>query len=531
MATDKDLRDHAMLVAKDIKAGKATAKTEQAREFMEETPQAVLGVIGLIQQAAGRKKPNQSLVYAYAYMLTCGLEIIRYQTERGQDWAEDLVDNVRCMLELLGTSRAIDPGLMMLLLNCFIEARLEPGDDLTRLLGELTLDHDGDDLPDDLPSDIGVLFDGLVQEVGNNEFQVHDAIAEINRALPPEFRQAMLPQLATAENPVLRDAATLYLLDPSAEVRQSFCQVMIENASPDIVSPAALRRMISLRNWLPERERPRLDAAIKKARQKQVDYASWPTRQVLDIQASNIDGVGAQSIFAIVKDGRKHIIAGLLVKQGVGIQDAWCLRDQTKADVRDFTTEVHARTEAASVDLDFVRLLITHHLAVGLEAGKVPPAGLLDVVEVTGIEMCHPSALTIDELITVLSKDISQEKLGPKAVDEVIQNSSDWLDQFDFMESWFENDALVEEVLDRHPRSKTPGKIKAVIKSVLEPRRVKWAERFLWTSLLMKQQKKAAWQEFFIMGLELHRKRPLAQIPTMHNIAKVTVEAGVNPWF
>ena len=158
---------------------------------------------------------------------------------------------------------------------------------------------------------------------------------------------------------------------------------MIENASPDMISPAALRRMIALRNWLPEKERHRLDAAIKKARQKHVECASWPKRRVLDIQASNIDGVGAQSVFAIIKEGRKHLIASLLVKTGVGIADAWCLRDQSKADILDFSTQVSTQTESVSVNLDFVRLLIMHHLAVGLDAGKVPSAGYRQVDQVS----------------------------------------------------------------------------------------------------------------------------------------------------
>ena len=531
MSTDRDLKAHAKLVAKDLKAGKATANTDRAIEFMGENPDAVLGVIGLIQQASNRKRPNQALVGAYGYMFTSGLEMIRYQTERGQDWAEDLLDDIRDVLWLLAEEGAIDAGLMMLLLNGFIEAQLEPGEDLTRLLGEITLDSARDKLPADVPSDIGSLFDDLVQEAGGNEFQVYDAFAEASQALPPEFRQVMLPQIATAENPVLRDLATLYLLDPSSEVRQSFCQMMIENASPDMISPTALRRMIALRNWVPEKERHRLDAAIKKARQKHIECASWPTRQVLDIQASNIDGVGAQSVFAVIKDGRKHIIASLLVKQGVGIADAWCLRDQSKADILDFSTQVNAQTESIAVDLDFVRLLITHHLAVGLDAGKVPSVGLLDFAEAIGLETCHPSALTVDDLITMLGKDIGSEQLDPEAVDEVVQSSAGWLDQFDFMDSWFENDALVEEVLDKNPRSRTPGKIKAIIKSVLEPRRVKWAERFLWTALWMKQQEKSPWLEFFVVGRELHGNRPLDQIPTMQNIARVTVEAGVSPWF
>ena len=73
MSTDRDLKAHAKLVAKDLKAGKATANTDRAIEFMGENPDAVLGVIGLIQQESNRKKPNQALVGAYVYRL----EIIR----------------------------------------------------------------------------------------------------------------------------------------------------------------------------------------------------------------------------------------------------------------------------------------------------------------------------------------------------------------------------------------------------------------------------------------------------------------------
>ncbi|MGI9487491.1 MAG: hypothetical protein ACR2RF_16755 [Geminicoccaceae bacterium] len=531
MLTESKLRAHARLVAKDIKAGKATTHSDLARDLMEENPDAVLGVIGLIQQTASRKKPNQALIHAYGYMFTVGLEMLRYQIERGQEWAEDLLDDIRDVLCLLAEDGIVDPGLLMLLLNGFIEAQLDPGEDLTQLIGEITLEEAKYEQPTDMPSDIGVLFEGLVQEVGDNPFQIYDVFAEASRALPLEFRQGMLPQIATAENPILRDVATLYLLDPSSEVRQSFCQAMAANASPDVISPTALRRMIAVRNWLPEKERHHLDAAIKKARQMHVDCGSWPKRRVLDIQASNIDGVGAQSVFAVIKDGPKHIIASLLVKKAVGIADAWCLRDQSKAEVLDFFTQIQAQTESVAVDLGFVRALIMHHLAVGVDAGKAPSVGLLEFVEATGIETCHPEALSVDDLITKMAKDIGPEVLDPKAVDELVRGSTDWLNRYDFMDSWFENDALVEEVLDQSPRSRMPGKIKAITTSVLEPRRTKWAERFLWTALWMKQQGDSPWQDFFVMGRELHRSRPLAQIPIMQDIAKVTVEAAGNPWF
>lgn len=68
------------------------------------------------------------------------------------------------------------------------------------------------------------------------------------------------------------------------------------------------------------------------------ECASWPARQVLDIQASNIDGVGAQSVFGVINEGRTHIFASLLAKERGGIADAWRLRDQSKADISDFSS-------------------------------------------------------------------------------------------------------------------------------------------------------------------------------------------------
>ena len=74
--------------------------------------------------------------------------------------------------------------------------------------------------------------------------------------------------------------------------------------------------------------------------------------------------------------------------------------------------------------------------------------------------------------------------------------------------------------------------INAIINSVLEPRRMKWAERFLWTALWLKQQQEdSPWPAFFVVGRELHRDRPLAQIPAMQSVAEATVEDGTNPWF
>ncbi len=90
MSIHDDIKAHAKFLAKDVKAGKASARFDRARDFMGDAPDAVLGVIDLVHREANRKKPNEAMIQAYVYMFAAGLEEIRYQVDRGKDWAEVL---------------------------------------------------------------------------------------------------------------------------------------------------------------------------------------------------------------------------------------------------------------------------------------------------------------------------------------------------------------------------------------------------------------------------------------------------------
>lgn len=532
MSLHAELKSRAKLMAKDVKAGKATAYSQQARDFMEINPDAVLGVVDLIHREANRKKPNDELIQAYGFMFFSGMELLRYQMERQHEWAEELVDAVRELLILLAEGRVIPPFVLMLLLNGFIEAKLDPREALTDLLGEVAFEHSAD-APDHDPADLSSLLESIVESVGGNEFEVYAALAETSQALPPEIRQAMMDQIVRSDNPVLRDVGVLYLLDPAPEVRRTVCQTISQHGSPSMISPTALRRIIALCNWLPEDERHHLDAAIKTARQKQVDCASWPQRKIEEILASNMDGAGAQSVFAVVKEGRKHVIASLLVKQDVGIADAWCLREQSKADVKSFIGHIRNETTSIPVDMGFLNALVPHYLAVGRKAGKAPTPGFLDFVESIGIEKWQPSEIAVDSLLSLLEKNADPSRIGEKGVTEVLNGTNTWFGESGFAESWFEDDAEVDAVLSANLRSKTPIKIEAIIKSILEPRRTKWAERFLWTAFWLKQKQDllSPWTEFFIVGRELHKGRPIKDIPVVRDIAEVTVIAATATGF
>ena len=67
------------------------------------------------------------------------------------------------------------------------------------------------------------------------------------------------------------------------------------------VTPIMLRRMITMRNWLPENSRAALDAAIATARRKGVSPAQWDNievRELVPTAIAAIDGNGALSKFS-----------------------------------------------------------------------------------------------------------------------------------------------------------------------------------------------------------------------------------------
>ena len=240
-----------------------------------------------------------------------------------------------------------------------------------------------------------------------------------------------------------------------------------------------------------------------------------------------MDGAGAQSIFAVVKSGRKHTVGCLMVKETVGVADAWCLPHQSKADVDDLLGRIEMEVDSLPVSIDFLWTLIAHHLAVGLRLGSVPPPGFLQFVETVGSEPWQPSERTAGDLIANLESEAGGPSLGPDAINGIVAASGHWVDSFDFMTSWFEDDAEVRGVLSRRPRSRSKTKADAVVAAILEPRRDKWASRFLWTALWMKERRDllTPWIDLFVVGRELHRGRPVADIPVMRSIAGVTVAA------
>jgi hypothetical protein len=316
-----------------------------------------------------------------------------------------------------------------------------------------------------------------------------------------------------------------WLLDASGEVRNALASALEHTARHGAVSGTMLRRMIALRNWLPEASRPALDRAIQACRRKGVECAPWSQPQVREVLASGIDGAGAQSLFVLAGEGRRNAIGCLLVKSGVGVRDAWARHELDRSEVEEFLDQVASGVEVFPVSLDYVRIAAAHFLGVNLASGVMPPFAMLDFAETAGLQALQPEAMPLDRILGLLGAGADPNLSQPETVTELLESSRDLPDEFGFLDSWFEDGPEVEQLLAGKRVSR--AKRVALVRDTLLPKHVeKWAERLAWTALALRHSEdEEPWQEFFVSAREVLAGRPLAEVPLMAHVAELTVDA------
>ena len=114
---------------------------------------------------------------------------------------------------------------------------------------------------------------------------------------------------------------------------------------------------------------------------KGVQPAQWEQRPDLALRASPIDGSGAQSMLFASRSGRSGLFAGLLLKQGFGIRDAWCHRDTPRREIASMVAEVQRKVVVPEVERSYIDLAVQHGIALGVAANNLPDPALLEIAE------------------------------------------------------------------------------------------------------------------------------------------------------
>jgi hypothetical protein len=517
------LHRYAAWLARQLEKQQPPDFDNELLNYLDSHPEYVMESLqGLVKRLQAGMAYSDSLVRAYLFLLTIQLEHIRYQVDRHYDWAQDLIAQFQQkVIDLVHTGELPDTMLVHIT-TALREAKLEVAPQLFTAMEETIEAHS---LQQGEIPDMNKLLASLAKEIEGDEFDATSALTQFTYAMPVQDRIAMAAAMLSSHLPTLQNAVPLLVLDGRKEMRQGVARLLLEAAKT--LTPAGLRRLITIRSWLPAKERPLIDKVVKAARQKGIDCAQWPPGENAEIQGTEVDGSGAQGFMIVSKVGRKYRLSSVLVRLRSGIIDAWGSKElQAKRILNQQLGTATEQTHLRVVSRAYLDRAVQHHLDVGCQNGQVPPLGLLEVAEVLGAAEWHPDGLDVQATIDHLFQELPEAFRRPTTITQCLRHSNRWGAYSGITESWFEDDQAVANLLANSRSHRLDTLIGQVLTEVLEPRRAKWTEQLLWTALWFKDVSgpdDRLWVNFLLVARALLQGQSLKEIPLFAEIAGKTV--------
>jgi hypothetical protein len=527
-ATKSELIRLARLAQKDISRGRLSKNAQQAVEVLADYQNPAMELLALTLKGATKdtkEQSDKSLLDSFGFLFGQSLESLRFDIESGYRTASELAEGIRKQLVIASRTKNHDPAVLLFLVQCFGTAKLGLGEELRsvveHMLEELG-EANGGDLNAADPADLFGLVADLVKQAEGDSFALRSLLAESCEGVPDEHRAVMATAFLFSEEPAAVEASIAWLLDPAPSVRQALANALEDAARKDKVTATMLRRMITMRNWLPENSRAALDAAIATSRRKGVSPAQWDKVEVRQLTCTGVDGSGAIGILAHCRDKRKNILGSLVLKQGIGVRDAWARGGMTTKEIDEAFFEASLMDQFV-IPTDVIQNTVGHFLAVGHQTDSMPPFGLLQFLEAIGVSAVRPELISATSLLEMIQNG---RTLSTSIIEEMLAEGSDLGDDYFFLDSWFEVGDEVDAVLIGNDVA-TKERAALVMERVLEPRREWWTQAAAWAAYILSQAgSDERWQEFYSAALAMTQKRALHEISLMRTVAKQTVMAS-----
>ena len=518
-ATKAEIIRLAQLAKKEIASGCVSTHALRAVDILADYSNAAFELLELALDEAAKERPDKALVDSFSFLFGQALENLRFKIEAGYKTASDIAERVRKRLVAASQSGAFDPSAMLFLIQSFGAAKLDLGEKLQDVVEHLIEQVGEGNAAISGPADLSDLVAELVKKVNGDAFALFTRMEENSVGVPDENRAAMAMALLFSGEATAAEVSIGWLLDPAKSVQKFVANALGDAARKAKVTPVMLRRMITMRNWLPADSRPPLDAAIAAARRKGVSPAQWDEVEVRQLITTGVDGSGAIGVLAHCRNKRKTVFGSLLLKHGFGVRDAWAQEGVMQKELDGMFPEA-ALIGQFTISPDFLQSAIGHFLALGHRTGAMPPFGLLHFLEAVGVSSVQPELISGAAL---LDKIEDGRTIGAAAFERLLADGFELAGDYYFVESWLEAGDAVDAVLtgNRQARKKREA---IVLEKVLEPRREWWAQAAAWTAyILYRAENDERWQEFYAAALAMLQGRALAEIPLLHMVAEQTV--------
>jgi hypothetical protein len=511
---------YARKIAAALTKGRIPTQDAELEDFIHGDGALVFETLeGFVESATSQGDCDSPLVHGYLFLLQGQLQNLRFQRDRRYDVAIGMIENFQRTVADHARAGHLSGPALSLVMSTLHQAGIEVSPDLKATIA-VTIETPPEALG---TADLIGLLDSIVEGCAGDAFQIASSLAEAGHGMPAEIRANLAAGLAASPSATARESAVLMLLDPEPSIRQAVIAAF--TSRPASLSPVSVRRLIAMRNWRPESERTQIDDIVRAARAKGIECAAIKPGKVDAILARGVDGAGAQSGLVVSRTERRKSLSSILFKHG--LREAWTAPPQTERELGGILAQTADDIVLLTVSRGYLDRIVCHNIQVGLDVGMLPPTGLLQVAEILGADW-HPNRLNWHEALAALLKAVPATQLEPGAVAKTLKSSDEWAVVPRLTDAWFEDDQDVTRLIGAAPRRNARKQADFVLQSVIERRRNRWAELFLWISLWLREaapEDKAPWQEFAILADAIAKGRDLDEIPLMHLIAISTVMA------
>lgn len=454
--------------------------------------------------------------------LQAGLE---HENKQSEKYLQQLMNQLAIIIR----SKKHPLSYWLSALNAFYEVHVELSPELKEAYFDLA-NEEGENTFIDEKTHLSSIRDLLLELSDLSVFDIAENFFAQSYAMPSEFFVDLVIDLYNIEEG--QEVALLTLLHPKKEVRDLVVSTL-DNLMPHItLSPISLSRLQQIKYWYPSYLWSTFEQWIKLQRMKGVIFhREKKFLNIKALKATEVDGGGTQGIFIQLKKGQKYRLCGLLLKQKHGIKDAWITPFLTKDDVGHYYQEAFDETiSLRPIDLDYLSLMTEHFLAEMLEQGDIPNLHLLEIQELIGKPFI-PKKLDIDEQIEKLSVLITP--FTSHTLEDSLRRSQQWLKKIAFTDSWFLENARIDQLVNRSSNfidgikiCEVDDAILAIFKEEMEPNRHQWLFHFLWTALWLKVKQRAnshQWQDCFMIAYAIHSGTPLQHLPLLREICRESI--------
>ncbi|MFA7059271.1 MAG: hypothetical protein WC156_00450 [Pedobacter sp.] len=507
------------------------ALQDELRRYLLDHDTFALEISALLVELFSVSSYDDDRVDAALRVLYDILEILRVELERGRSGSTERIERLQNTMAQKIYVECGDANLCAAVSHVLLQSRVE----LLPVLHDansqrLLLDAHSTELRDTPPEEI---MDGLfksVEEMGvNSPFEALENMLQILALGDPEMQTALCGRMLNAKSALVRDVAALMILHPMPDVRQGVSHLLAADSSN--ITPETLRRLIITRNWFQEDIRKNIDQAVTNARRARVECAPLSKSLATTIYASPVDGAFAQSFQSVVPDGKGHISCSVLLKKGAGVADAFVVSLPTKKELNNYLDMLKQEGAFIESSPEYFDQRICHGLAEGAALGKAPNFWLAHVAEALGKDQWKGISFDAQNELAQMRDELERkapELLADKSRKKALKDSAEWCGEHHFANSWFEDDAEVDKVIETVFKKKRNiidaecSAMSAIIENILEKRRKNWLERLTLNALWLKSSKKSPlpwYQMFHLAEVVADTTIPLSEIPLMDSIA------------